>query len=366
MSKAGNFLVNIMDTNFSKAYICPQCRNALNIVENSLQCKKCKRSWLTLDDIPIFTEENKFWHFGQKEKYNRLNDLAAVRGVYQATLEIFGKDKAEWVCNPARADQLLVTDIPVGGRILDAGCGWGSLSIGLADIAEEIHAIDIGIERLKFLKIWAKEENYNNIRVALANVLDPPFEDGYFDMIVMSGVLEWTGLSKSDGDPDNIQQRVLKNMARLLHPGGQFILMTENRFSINYLMGIPDEHTGLRFISVMPRICANLWHRYRRGTSFRARTQSRWWLKRNLLESNFQRVRFFASIPDYRCPSEVVDLDSPIARKTFIKTWSLGLKDTWRRKLIFKIWNNFIKRSPSFIHGILRYIVPSFLIAAEK
>ncbi len=89
-------------------------------------------------------------------------------------------------CN--RYDQIL-ENMPIGGRLLDIGCGEGELLFSLENYFDELHGLDIAESRIGRVK--AKIKNKKNIFVHLGNANERlPFEDGYFNIILASDVLE--------------------------------------------------------------------------------------------------------------------------------------------------------------------------------
>jgi len=92
----------------------------------------------------------------------------------------------QFECN--RHDQIL-ENIPMGGRLLDIGCGEGELLFSLKNYFDELHGLDIAESRIE--RINAKINNKNKIHIHLGNANEHlPFEDGYFDAIIASDVLE--------------------------------------------------------------------------------------------------------------------------------------------------------------------------------
>ncbi len=112
---------------------------------------------------------------------------------------------------------LPLLDTPLGGRILDMPAGQGAFAQALLERgAEEIHCLDINAEafvlsdrRVAFLKHDAMQSL--------------PFPDAYFDHVYSIEGIEhfespWT---------------VVRELCRVLKPGGQLIITTPNTFSVD-------------------------------------------------------------------------------------------------------------------------------------
>lgn len=94
-----------------------------------------------------------------------------------------------------------------GKKVLEYGCGPGSLAFELAQLGAEVYAIDISDVAIQQTSSKAAEEGLNiNCRVMDAESLD--FEDDYFDVICGSGILHHLDLRRSYKE---IQRTIKKN-----------------------------------------------------------------------------------------------------------------------------------------------------------
>jgi len=117
-------------------------------------------------------------------------------------------------------DQYLQTHpLPVfeSARILDAGCGTGTLTLALLralKVPVKLTAIDLSSSVINTARKYVRKNNPNEqeVRFAQGNVLALPFADQSFDLVVTSGVLEYVPLEEG-----------LTEMARVIPPGGYFM-----------------------------------------------------------------------------------------------------------------------------------------------
>ena len=99
-----------------------------------------------------------------------------------------------------------------GLRVLDFGCGPGSISVGLARAVErgELHGVDMETSQVEIARSVAEDAGQTNATFHVADVTDLPFEDGFFDIAHCHQVLTHV--------PDT--SAVLAEVKRVLKPGG--------------------------------------------------------------------------------------------------------------------------------------------------
>ena len=112
---------------------------------------------------------------------------------------------------PTHATHLL-PHLEPGLRVLDFGCGPGTISAGLAEAVEpgELHGIDMEESQIALAQHFAEEGGHGNATFQVADIADMPFEDGYFDVAHCHNVLMHV--------PDT--QMALAEVKRVLKPGG--------------------------------------------------------------------------------------------------------------------------------------------------
>jgi ubiquinone/menaquinone biosynthesis C-methylase UbiE len=105
----------------------------------------------------------------------------------------------------------MLGDLPPMPRIVDFGCGAGVASLVLARATQgTITAVEIHQPFLNQLEAQAAKEGLTErIRTVEADMADPPFPDGSFDLVWSEGAVYIIGF-----------QEGLKRWRRLLRPGG--------------------------------------------------------------------------------------------------------------------------------------------------
>lgn len=111
--------------------------------------------------------------------------------------------------------EMLTEDIS-GKQLLDAGCGTGWFSKGAAERGAAVTSMDLGE------KLLAQVEKKCHSKRVVGSILEMPFPDAHFDIVVSSEVIEHT--------PN--PEQAIKEIFRVLKPGGVMVLSTPNRFWI--------------------------------------------------------------------------------------------------------------------------------------
>jgi 2-polyprenyl-3-methyl-5-hydroxy-6-metoxy-1,4-benzoquinol methylase len=113
-------------------------------------------------------------------------------------------------------------DIKNGAKVLDAGCGNGRLLEALTDKQIEYLGIDNSAALLNLAKANYPEHNFQELDLSAADFADAKFLAGQkFDFIFCIAVLQHLPSS-----PLRIQ--ALKNLKKLLAPGGQLLISNWN------------------------------------------------------------------------------------------------------------------------------------------
>jgi ubiquinone/menaquinone biosynthesis C-methylase UbiE len=115
----------------------------------------------------------------QKEKY--IHDAEGA-----TTKQIFGARTA------GSYAAFLLPHIQKGQRLLDIGCGQGTITIGLAEAiaSGEVVGIDMEESLINAARDLAKEQGISNVRFEVGNTYELDFKNECFDVAYSNGVLE--------------------------------------------------------------------------------------------------------------------------------------------------------------------------------
>ena len=130
----------------------------------------------------------------------------------------YGQSSMDWMESRTadRHGAFLLPYLRPGMRLLDCGCGPGTLTIGFAQHIAPGEAIGIDRESSQFAPVVseAERESISNLHFEAGDIYALPFDDASFDVVFGSAVLG----SVADAD------RVVQEMVRVLKPGGLLAL----------------------------------------------------------------------------------------------------------------------------------------------
>ena len=124
--------------------------------------------------------------------------------------------------------ETLMALLPPGrrfARVLDLGCGTGTLSLALTRVADEVLGLDIAQSALDKAASRPGAQSRLTFRQGDVNRLDPAF-DGQFDLVVIADTLYYLDA----GDDLSLKNLALR-IGRLLAPGGLCLLANHYFFA---------------------------------------------------------------------------------------------------------------------------------------
>ena len=249
-----------------------------------------------------------------------------------------------------------------GSRILDIGAGWGQLSLSLAHMGAEVTALEPTPERLDFIKTAALQEGIaDKCHFLQTDFFRIEFETR-FDLALCIGVLEWVPKFR-EGNPRELQIDFLRRIRQLLNPGAKLVVGIENRVGLKYLLGAPDDHIALPYITVFDQPLATRKMAEKHGQNLRCFTLSRSEISEFLQAAGFTAVEYYAALPDYKLPEVIIPL-GPLVDEYFQQSHHIP-EHSGSNGALLPFQEELRSHYKTFSHlGVSSQFVPSFFCVA--
>lgn len=339
--------------------VCPRCAGDLQEIEKGLTCPHCENSWPIVNGIPYFIQNHPYRGEIPLETFREILRLAkrnSWRQVLQEHSDPKVQEASKMILNIDRANWHLLVDLPQSSRVLDVGAGTGAISHALAKRFHEVIAVEPVLERAQFLQLRFRQEDFSNVMVIRSSIWELPLAPSSVDLIVLNGVLEWVAEGSLDA-PDQVQKSALNRVFQLLRPGGYLYLGIGNRLFIQYLVGARDPHSGLPFVTVLPRQIAQWYARKRGKSAYSNYLYSYWGYRRILRTVGFSDVQIYNALPSYDEPRYLVPVEQPIFSYFAHHFPLIAPPSNIIKKMVHWILN---------ATGVLKYLQYSFVILAKK
>ena len=288
---------------------CPLCLYKLVADGNKLTCVGCRQWFPVRMGIPVFARNSdyKFSDFINR-RTSILREISSARNLNQLFSIPVNKDLSfirfnKNIASPSRAAFKYLLPLSAGTRVLDIGCGYGSITAEIAPSVRQVVAMDMDMDRLQFTRKRTVLSGIKNVDVILGTDYPHlPFADSVFDIIIINGVLEWVPRAGGSGSPESAQRLFLKEIRRVLKSDGTVYIGIENRTGYKYFLGSPDDHSHLLFGSLLPRFVADAYSRLLHRTPYLTWTYTLSGYYRLLGESGFNGYSLFFPSPNYKYP----------------------------------------------------------------
>jgi ubiquinone/menaquinone biosynthesis C-methylase UbiE len=149
--------------------------------------------------------------------------------VYNERYSVRAAGDLLWVRHDAAIELIQSWGLPQGSRLLDLGCGPGVLTRDLGKLGYSGVGLDASPAMVEHSLREAASAGLPTWTYQLGDVEDVPFPDGSFDAAVSTGVIDYL-----PGD-----DRFLAHAARVLKPGGRFLLCVTNKFGYTVSLSTP-------------------------------------------------------------------------------------------------------------------------------
>ena len=309
-------------TRTSVIYQCPHCKGGIDKGKDYWHCKLCGQKFEVRRGVPILNigDESGRGLIWAGDPHGFL-DAVEQKG-WRIALEDIQKSRSRNLLREALAPNRIswkyLLEMDSSWKALDIGAGTGGVACQLAKECSVV-ALDKFWCEAAFMHLRSQQEDLFQFEAVVADAVSLPFEANQFNLITMIGVLEWVPTSWPDKQPRQTQLQALREICRVLKPGGNFFLGIENRYDLGYFIGIPEKHTNIKYLSLMKRDEAEMLSQDFRGRPYLELTHSKDEYIELLKEAGFEEIQAFWLYPDYRMPHYIIPLDKPNIVKSFVE-----------------------------------------------
>jgi ubiquinone/menaquinone biosynthesis C-methylase UbiE len=359
-------------------YRCPECLAPLLDTAESLRCAQCGREYPVADGVPLLSRNRDYYYGHEVTRDVMRSILARATDVGWRTALTEHADACgdmgfyDYSASEKRAGFKFLLDHFEEGVVLDYGCGSGANTLSLARNFSHVYASDLTPERAQFTRLRARQENLSNVSVfCCGDTQHIPLPDRSVDVVIVDGVLEWVPESRS-GEPSLVQTDFLKELGRVLKEHGHLFITIENRFGAGYFAGVREEHTRMRFVSLLPRRMGDLYSQLVRGKPVRTYTYSRSGYRSLLQAAGVGVVDFWGLLPSYRLMEKALALDDDrmIDESLSEVTWRKRFRNLFLRPILpwmvgsFGIFAGRVRATP-YIEDLARHVAKTYLTGDE-
>ncbi len=293
---------------------CPNCLSSPDVSSEGVFCPSCDVSFEVTDGIPVL-RQNPETYYGEFPQGEMQRLIKSASTDLEKSIREYLREKdapprlGEYILGRGRAGWQYLLPLDRDSRVLDLGCGWGTLAWGLAQFCGHVVACDSTLERMQLLGIRRRQDQLDNLQLVCAgDSKHLPFPENSFNAVVVNGVLEWVP-SGLPGNPCDVQKEFLKEIRRVLKPDGCLFLGIENRYAWKTWAMNADGHTGLRFVPWLPRGLADLYSRMNGKGGYRNYLYGPGQYRILLKECGFEDTKFYVPCPGYHHPLEMIDFE---------------------------------------------------------
>jgi SAM-dependent methyltransferase len=188
------------------ALACPDCRGSVNA--ESLQCAGCGRVFSVSNGIPELLPSNLLGESDTEQRQHAL--YAAVAHEYD---DVFPKHVAEHYID--KRTGLVKSLLPMGGLVLDVGCGTGQLGAAIAADGFDVFGVDLSSSMVAKARERGLVGTFAGVTTAL------PFAEDSFDLALTVATLHHLET------PERVAATV-DEMGRVVKRGGFVVLWDHN------------------------------------------------------------------------------------------------------------------------------------------
>ncbi len=236
-----------------------------------------------------------------EEKVYAQVEAAADRSVFSVELDKAWDDWAlEYHLGSKRSNIYRGLNLEGVKTVLEVGCGCGAITRFLGEQGFQVDSIEGTMRRAEIARL--RTSDLENVQIISSNYHDLVLSQNSYDLVVFTGVLEYSGAYAAEGvSPEAQLEMTLRHAQAALTPEGQVLIAIENRTGFKYLAGASEDHLNVPNIGLLG---------YPEPLSGDLSRGIRTWSKQQwltMLKSfDFKAMEFCYPFPDYKVPDAIL------------------------------------------------------------
>jgi SAM-dependent methyltransferase len=214
------------------------------------------------------------------------------KSIYSEELLPYRDWPEEYHLSPLRCNLLIGIQDFIGAkkRILELGCGCGSITRYLGEQGHDVIAVEGSIDRARVA--GARCNDLSNVKIFCSDFQHIDFTDEQFDIITLIGVFEYSALYwKSEAPYKKCLEFINKHRCEKT----LVILAIENQLGMKYLNGMREDHVGREYYGINDLY---------QTEDITPQTFTRESLSQLIKETlNLKYIEFLGLFPDYKLPT---------------------------------------------------------------
>lgn len=200
----------------------------------------------------------------------------------------------EYHLSSSRANLLRCLDLRGVKRVLELGCGCGSITRYLGEQSHlQVDSIEGSQTRAALAALRC--QGLDNVTITSANFNQLEFPDDYYDLVLFVGVTEYAGrFSERETDQQALQD-LLQLAKKTNTHNGVTLVAIENRAGLKYMLGASEDHFGKPYVGIQ---------NYPEAAGIRTYTKNEW--QQQIAVAGFSEHVFMYPFPDYKIPTQLI------------------------------------------------------------
>ena len=202
---------------------------------------------------------------------------------------------SEYHLSSSRANLLRASHLGGVTRILELGCGCGSITRYLGEQAGvQVDAIEGSPTRAALAALRCRDQS--NVTISTANFNDLEMPQNHYDLVLYVGVTEYAGRFAAGKSDQEALQALLQMAKNACNDRGVTLVAIENRLGLKYMLGAKEDHYAQAFVGIDD---------YPQSTGIRTYSKDQW--QQQIKSAGFANVQFLYPFPDYKIPTLIVN-----------------------------------------------------------